>query len=305
MAETCQLAVAGGLSAIVAQDGAELVSITSPPGDELLWQAGPEWRRHAPVLFPIVGRLANDTLRHAGRSYPMTQHGFARDRRFEWASRTDTACTLALVDDDGTRQHYPFSFRLEITYSLQANALTVGYALTNPGETVLPAALGAHPAFLWPAAGAPADVAHDIVFDEPEDGPVHRLQNGLLGPAIANPIHGSDLRLDPTLFTDDALILLAPRSRGLLYGPAGAPTLRLTWHGLPQLGLWSKPSGAPFLCLEPWHGTSDPVGFTGDFLDKPGLRLVPPGSTWRTGWRVEALTPARRRAAGGDEVLTH
>ena len=289
MAETCQLALAGGLSAIVAANGAELLSITAPSGQELLWQAGPEWRRHAPVLFPIVGRLAGDTLRHAGRSYPMSQHGFARDRRFEWVSRTANACTLALVDDEDTRLHYPFSFRLEIAYSLEASGLAVDYTLSNPAETVLPAAIGAHPAFAWPVPDAPAAAPHDIVFDEPEGGAVHRLQAGLLGPAVASPIEGSDLRLDRTLFADDALILLAPRSRGLLYGPAGSPALRLTWHGLPQFGLWSKPSGAPFLCLEPWHGYADPVGFTGAFVDKPGLRLLAPGSKWRTGWRVDVL----------------
>ena len=50
-------------------------------GLELLWQAGPVWPRHAPILFPIVGRLKNDELRHRGKLYPMTRHGFARDRK--------------------------------------------------------------------------------------------------------------------------------------------------------------------------------------------------------------------------------
>ena len=241
------------------------------------------------MLFPIVGRLADDTLRHAGRSYPMGQHGFARDRRFEWVSRADNACTLALVDDPETWLHYPFSFRLEISYVLDSKFLSVDYALTNPAETMLPASIGAHPAFLWPLQGAPLGAAHDIVFDEPEDGPVHRLQAGLLGPAVESPIKGGDLRLETALFADDALILMAPRSRGLLYGSAGMPILRLTWRGLPQFGLWSRPSGAGFICLEPWHGYADPVGFAGDFIDKPGLRLLAPGATWRSGWRLEVL----------------
>ena len=46
------------LGVAVAADGAELVSLRTAAGHELLWQAGPEWPRHAPVLFPIVGRLA-------------------------------------------------------------------------------------------------------------------------------------------------------------------------------------------------------------------------------------------------------
>ena len=31
--------------------------------------------------------LKNDELRHRGKTYPMTQHGFARDQRFDWVER--------------------------------------------------------------------------------------------------------------------------------------------------------------------------------------------------------------------------
>ncbi|RWX59596.1 aldose 1-epimerase family protein, partial [Mesorhizobium sp. M4B.F.Ca.ET.089.01.1.1] len=76
-----------GISATIVRQGAELVSLRDSEGTELLWQAGPAWKRHSPVLFPIVGRLKGDQLRHRGRSYPMTQHGFARDRRFAWTEQ--------------------------------------------------------------------------------------------------------------------------------------------------------------------------------------------------------------------------
>lgn len=62
-----------------------LFPLRNAAGAELLWQAGPRWPRHAPLLFPIVGRLKNGELRSAERS--TTQHGFARDQRFEWLKR--------------------------------------------------------------------------------------------------------------------------------------------------------------------------------------------------------------------------
>ena len=46
-----------GISATINADGAELCSLKNSEGLELLWQAGPAWPRHAPILFPIVGRL--------------------------------------------------------------------------------------------------------------------------------------------------------------------------------------------------------------------------------------------------------
>src|SRR6202000_1276495 len=108
-----------GITATVLAHGAELSSLKTAEGTELIWQAGPEWRRHAPLLFPIVGKLKNDQLRHGGKSYPMTQHGFARDSRFEWVERGAASCRLVLTDNAQTRSHYPFAFRLTATYALR------------------------------------------------------------------------------------------------------------------------------------------------------------------------------------------
>jgi galactose mutarotase-like enzyme len=57
-----------GISATIKADGAELCSLKNKQGLELLWQAGPSWPRYAPILFPIVGRLKNDQLRHRGKT---------------------------------------------------------------------------------------------------------------------------------------------------------------------------------------------------------------------------------------------
>jgi galactose mutarotase-like enzyme len=106
-----------GVSATVLAHGAELCSLKTADGLELLWQAGPEWKRHAPLLFPIVGRLKGDQLHHRGRSYPMTQHGFARDSRFAWEERTPSSCRLVLTDSEQTRN--PLSFRVSTCRHIQ------------------------------------------------------------------------------------------------------------------------------------------------------------------------------------------
>jgi galactose mutarotase-like enzyme len=45
-----------------------------------------------------------------------------------------------------------------------------------------------------------------------------------------------------------------------------------------MLGIWTKP-GARYICVEPWHGIADPEGYVGEFADKPGIFLVPPGGS--------------------------
>ena len=272
----------GYLSAVVKSDGAELCSLRDATETEMLWQAGPPWPRHAPVLFPIVGRLKDDRLLHRGRSYRLTQHGFARDRRFAWLSRTATSCRLVLHDDLQTRALYPFAFRFEVAFTLDDDALQQSFTIVNTGRDVLPASVGAHPAFAWPLAEGVDKPAHVLEFADPEPAPARRLVDGLLDPAPhASPVQGHMLALDPSLFAADALILDQPASRSVRYTAPGAEVIELSWDGFAQLGLWSRMTGAAtcgdFLCIEPWCGTASPVGFDGEFMDKPGLMLIPPG----------------------------
>jgi galactose mutarotase-like enzyme len=241
----------GTLSATVKADGAELCSLRDAAGEEMLWQAGPVWPRHAPVLFPIVGRLKDDTLRHDGKSYRLTQHGFARDRRFAWLNRSAVGCRLVLHEDADTRAIYPFAFRLEVAFTLDDDSLEQRFTLTNPGREVLPASLGAHPGFAWPLAEGVEKTAHVLEFAEPEAGAVRRLADGLLRENLEpTPIKGQTLALDPALFAADAVILPEPVSQSVRYTAPGAPTIELAWEGFRQLGIWSREAGS-FLCIEP------------------------------------------------------
>jgi galactose mutarotase-like enzyme len=276
----------GTLSATVKADGAELCSLRDAAGEEMLWQAGSVWPRHAPVLFPIVGRLKNDTLRHEGKTYRLTQHGFARDKRFAWLNRKPTTCRLVLHEDAETRAVYPFTFRLEIAYTLDDDALETSFTVANPGRDVLPASVGAHPGFAWPLVEGMDKAEHVLEFDRPENGGIRRLDAGLLKPEPApSPIVGQTLPLDPALFAADAVILDAPASNAVRYTAPGAPTVEIAWEGFRELGIWSR-EGGDFLCIEPWHGTASPADFDGEFCEKPGLMLIPPGERRTLSMRI-------------------
>ncbi|CDX35783.1 conserved hypothetical protein [Mesorhizobium sp. ORS 3359] len=278
---------ADGISATIVGQGAELVSLRDGDGTELLWQAGPEWRRHSPVLFPIVGRLKGDQLRHRGQTYPMTQHGFARDRRFAWAEQGPTSCTLVLSDDVETRTHYPFAFRLAIGYELKPRQLNVTFEITNTGDEPLPASIGAHPAFNWPLWPKLPKEAYRLTFADNEPAPVRRLKDGLLlSDPQPTPIEGKMLPLSEKLFVDDAVILDKPASTSVRYGASQGPAIKMSWQGFNELGIWSKPGGAPFLCIEPWHGIASPADFDGEFADKPGVMLIEPRARRVLSYRI-------------------
>ncbi|ONG58720.1 aldose epimerase [Pseudoroseomonas deserti] len=280
--------IAGGaLSATIQAAGAELVSLRDGGGGEYLWQAGPAWRRHAPLLFPIVGRLPGDTLRHAGKSYRMTQHGFARDRRFAWASREADRCRLRLVDDAESRALYPFAFALEVEYRITGGRLAVRSQIANTGSVPLPCSFGAHPAFRWPLVEGAAKDAHRLTFAHEETGPSLRLEGGLLGYPEPNPVTGRELALNEALFERDALILPGVASRAVRYAAPDGTALLMEWEGYTDLGLWSKPEGADFLCIEPWSGMSSPKAWDGEFNDKPDIMHIAPNAQRSFQWSME------------------
>jgi galactose mutarotase-like enzyme len=277
----------GGIGATIKADGAELCSLKTADGRELLWQAGPAWPRHAPWLFPIVGRLTNDELHHRGQTFKMTQHGFARDLRFEWLEQTAQSCALQLTDSEATRARYPFAFRLTIAYRIEADSLQATIEIANPGDEVMPASFGAHPAFNWPLAPDQPKESYRLMFPQAEPAPIRRLSGGLLREQPEpSPVQGMMLPLSESLFADDAVILDAVKSRSVRYEGARGPSIEIAWDGFRELGVWSRPDGAPFLCIEPWRGFASPAGFDGAFTDKPGLMHIAPGATEKLSCRI-------------------
>lgn len=277
----------GAIAATIKADGAELCSLRTAEGFELLWQAGPAWPRHSPMLFPIVGRLKDDRLRHRGKTYPMTQHGFARDHRFEWVEQGTTSCKLLLVDSEATRARYPFAFRLEVTCSVENADLKVAFDIANAGDESLPASIGAHPAFNWPLLPDLAKEAYVLNFSDEEPAPIRRLAGGLMrAEPQPSPVLGKTLALSERLFDDDAVIIDRLASRSVRYAADRGPSIEMFWEGLPQLGVWSKPGGAAFVCIEPWHGFASPSDFDGEFADKPGLMHIAPGEKRSLGYRI-------------------
>ncbi|HUG62831.1 MAG TPA: aldose 1-epimerase family protein [Methylomirabilota bacterium] len=290
MSSATLLTIAGSrLSASVSTLGAELQTLADADGRDLLWDGDPAfWTGRAPLLFPIVGRLAGDSYRLDGRTYRLPQHGFARRRAFTVVRTEPDAVTLRLEADDETRAAYPFAFRLDVTFAVAGDRLDMAAVLSNPGDTPLPASFGYHPAFRWPLPyGRPRD-AHEIVFERDETAPIHRPDADSLRSAESqpSPVDGRRLALSDALFADGALVFTSLASRRLVYGAPGAPRLAIDFPDTPHLGIWTKPgAGAPYVCVEPWQGHADPAGFVGEIWEKPGIAVLAPGETRR--WRME------------------
>lgn len=283
----------GHLKAQIASQGAELVRLCDEQGRDLLWDGDPTfWTGRSPLLFPIVGRLRDDRVLIDGRAYSMNQHGFARTSLFEIVDASEESCRLRLDASEATREQFPFDFRLDMTYRLDGATLILAAAVFNTDERPLPVSFGYHPALLWPLPYGGDRNAHEIRFEAAEAASLHRLSDGLIGEASRpTPLHGERLPLHDDLFQDGALVWSTLASRQVRYGVPGHRSVTVSFPGMPHLGIWTKP-GAGYVCIEPWQGYADPVGFEGDIRNKPGIVMLAPGESRDFGMAITLDPPA-------------
>ncbi|MDO7845341.1 AAA family ATPase [Hymenobacter sp. M29] len=278
--------------ATFAAHGAELTSlVTLADNLEYVWPGDPAvWARHAPVLFPLVGRLPNDVYHYEGRDYKLPQHGFARDQEFAVLRHDATELAFRLQHDETTQTIFPFAFELTITYTLRGTQLTVRWDVRNPAaDQPLLFSIGGHPAVRCPLLPDEKFEDYYFEFDHPVTLERHLLQGGLLTGATAPVLSDArELPLSYELFADDALVFkhydftsLTLRSR------KSAHFARFRFDGFPYLGLWTKGPGAGFVCVEPWHGIASPTGEPGELRDKEGILTLEPGEVFSAAFSIE------------------
>ncbi|MDC9812245.1 MULTISPECIES: aldose 1-epimerase family protein [Rhizobium] len=267
--------------------GAEMQALTSSDGRSWLWTGDAAfWTGRSPILFPIVGKAPDDKIAIDGTVYPMAQHGFARRSEFALAASTETMCRFELTASEATRAVYPFEFQLAVVHAVEGRALTVTAEVTNRDQKPIPFGLGFHSAFAWPLPGA-AGRDHIVTLANEGEPALVRLTGGLINPVpLPSPFDAGRLVLDHTMFEQDAMIFPKGAGEGLSYGAEGGPAMQFRFENLPNLALWTKP-GAPFLCIEPWHGTAAEAGRSSELSARPSTTILAPGAVARFAFTVE------------------
>lgn len=262
-------------------EGAELTGLKlKSDGTEYLWQADPEfWGRHAPLLFPIIGKIKDETYTYEGSDYHLSQHGFARDCRFEVIEKDREQIIYEFNSNAETLTKYPFQFQLQVKYSIAGKDLNVAYSVKNTGQKTMYFSIGAHPGFNCPLLADEQMDDYYLEFETSETIETHLLEHGLIsGQTLPFLKNEKIVPLSQELFRNDAIILEGLKSKTLsIKSRKTNRSVTVKFDGFPFMGIWSKPQGAPFVCIEPWYGIADSTNHRGELKAKNGILKIPEG----------------------------
>lgn len=275
------------LKITVAERGAELKSITAlADGTEYLFDSDPTWWKFSsPVLFPIVGKLVNDKYRVDGKEYTLPGHGFGRTSDFWLVDATENTLIFALESNAATLKVYPYKFRLEISFELRGNEVKVGWKVSNVDDKEMYFSIGAHPAISCPISYRENFDDCYLKFNKPEKSSrIGFLPDGSLEHTKTPLLDGTELDLNYELFKNDALVFDDLKSDEVsVCSRKSSKSITIRAKNFPYWGFWSpSKGGAPFVCIEPWHGHADYVDFKGELKDKEGIRKLAVGETFES-----------------------
>jgi len=260
------------ISATIDSLGAELIHLEKD-NKNYIWNVDENyWNKTSPILFPIVGRLKNDSYAIADKTYELPRHGFARNFEFEIRNQTESSVVFVLESNSETFKSYPFEFKLQLEYQLEGNNLKIKYSVENKSNVTMPFSLGAHPAFAIENSFSD----YSLQFNQVESLLSHELEKEQFNnksKEIAS--ENGTINLDYSLFEKDALVFKELKSNEITLQHNNEFILKMSFEGFPYLGIWTKPN-APFLCIEPWCGLADNVNHNGDVFEKEGINLLKP-----------------------------
>lgn len=274
------------LSVLIDDLGAQLCSVKNAAGVEYIWQADPAvWGRHAPLLFPVIGRLQDSCYTLNGQPWKISSHGFARDSRFTLSEYTGTKAVFTLSDSEETKKVYPFSFLLTVIYELIGNDLKKTCTVYNRSETTMYFELGGHDGFVAPLAPGQtmSDCAIHIPGCEESITPYGMNEAAMLTPkGDSITLENGRIPLKPSTYGLDTIILDVPEAhKAILVDKEDKPLVSLHFPDFPYLGLWTmdKEFDTNYVCIEPWSTLPDGTFVGRGLEEKAGIRTLEPGQS--------------------------
>lgn len=276
------------LQAEISPLGAEVRSVKNiETHHEYMWSGDSSvWSGVSPVLFPVVGKSTNNKIKYQGKEYPMGNHGLARHSVFDVVLHNQNSVVLAMQTNIN---NYPFKLSLEITYTLNKNKLITEFKIINLDQAIASCGFGAHPAFACPFDEVHNYSDYELVFDREENLNFHPINLEAFYTGEIQQTKLSKLDLNNHIFDKDALVYSGLTSNKVRLAEKNSDRyIEVCFDGFEYLGFWSKPkANAAYVCIEPWCGKSDILGFDGDIDKRQGNIEIKPQAQFKRSYSIE------------------
>lgn len=271
--------------------GGEIASAKRADGTEYIWQPDPAyWKKQAPHLFPVVGRLTEGSYLLDGRQYQTDTHGFFRWKEMHLLETREDYLLFSMKSDAETYTQYPRQWEVLLAYRLQSSALSISFTVVNNDEDALFFGYGGHPGFCVPLEKGLAFEDYAIQFEQ-DACPVQigfSEKCFVQGPNIPLALSKENtLPLSHQLFKNDAVVLKQAGHRVCLQSKGGQRQVTVSFPQMPYVGLWHPPgTDAPFVCIEPWTCLPARQGIVENLNEKQDMVCLPKGKRYQNKWQI-------------------
>ncbi|MCI6953036.1 MAG: aldose 1-epimerase family protein [Spirochaetia bacterium] len=282
------------LQIVIDTKGAELHSVKRiKDGKEYLWCGNPEvWRFHAPILFPITGRLKEGYMIWEEKKYTMPNHGFARDLEHSLVESSETRAVFRLTENEETLKAYPWSFVFETEYVLEGEKVSFKTTVKNSDSRDILFGLGSHTALLCPQ-NTEKESAENYVLEFEKEEDIQQIipaEDAFLKSAQKDKqilvtekyphVNHREIALKDNFFGDGHILTGLTSSWIALVHKASGEKVKVNVKDYPYVVLWQNPGKCRFVCIEPWFGLPDFTNTKHLWEEKFGLNRLKPGESF-------------------------
>lgn len=261
------------------------------------WETNPVPTRSGhPILFPFPGRLRDGKLTAGGRDYHLPRnessgkhaiHGFTPRTPWTVLGHQATTDSASVVGEfvlsrelPAARSQWPADFRLQVTYHLAADALTITATVENLGSGPLPWGLGYHGYFTLPGVSTAEDLILQTWANGLWEADAENLPTGQVLP-VSTAVDFRQSKSIGSTHLDHVLTSLTGGTQiaRLETGTPGGPSLTVTASPEFRELVLFTPQHRKAVAIEPYTCSADAANLAARGIDS-GWQELPPGGTW-------------------------
>lgn len=264
----------------IGSKGGEILHLINKSNNQNLMSTDlKSWGYVAPICFPILGDLKDDTYYYQNKKYIIPCHGIAYNEKFRLVSASENTVTYALNETENTYKSWPFRFTLEITYTLTGKKVETLYKIVNNDDKQMFFNVGAHDTYAVTTDYENYTLEYEKEEELPKSLLVKTTYNAKFFENVAEKsrfLKVNDNGVRPIAYFTGNL-----NSSWVQLNYKDKPVVRVYFEKekTDSLGFWNQPN-SKFYCIEPWSGIHEACQTTNVVEEKKNLRYLEPNEEY-------------------------